>query len=54
MIYGIEGYVVLRDIWGSSDREIEGIVRWIADALVDTALREAGANGHARKRNGRG
>ena len=54
VIYGIEGYVVLRDIWGSSDREIEGIVRWIADALVDTALREAGANGHARKRNGRG
>jgi AcrR family transcriptional regulator len=54
VIYGIEGYVVLRDIWGSSNREIESIVRWIADALVDTALREAGSNGHARKRNGRG
>lgn len=53
VIYGIEAYVVLRDIWGSSDKEIEGIARWIADALVDTALRESAANGHARKANGR-
>ena len=54
VIYGIEAYVVLRDIWGASDRDIEGIARWIADALVDTALRESAANGHAKKRNGRG
>src|SRR5689334_14957937 len=41
MVYGIEAYVVLRDIWGSRDKEIQAIARWIADALVDTALREA-------------
>jgi AcrR family transcriptional regulator len=41
IIYGIEGYVVLRDIWGSSDREIQSIARWIADVLVDAALAEA-------------
>jgi len=52
VVYGIEAYVVLRDIWGAGDREIESIARWIADALVDTALREA-ANGHGRKGNGR-
>lgn len=53
VIYGIEAYVVLRDIWRSSDKEIESIARWIAAALVDTALRESAANGHARKGNGR-
>jgi AcrR family transcriptional regulator len=41
VIYGIEAYVVLRDIWGARDKEIDGIARWIADALVDTALRDA-------------
>ncbi len=51
VIYGIEAYVVLRDIWGCSAKEIEGIARWIADALVDTALRDAteGANGRKRR-----
>lgn len=41
VVYGIEAYVVLRDIWGARDKEIESIARWIGDALVDTALREA-------------
>jgi AcrR family transcriptional regulator len=41
IVYGIEPYVVLRDIWGSSDREVEEIARWMLDALVDAALREA-------------
>jgi AcrR family transcriptional regulator len=53
VIYGIEAYVVLRDIWGASDREIEAIARWVADALVDTALRDAAHAGNGRKRNGR-
>jgi AcrR family transcriptional regulator len=43
VIYGIEAHVVLRDIWGASDGEIEGTVRWIAEALVDRALLEAEA-----------
>ncbi len=43
VIYGIEGYVVLRDIWGSSHRQAEAIARWIADALVEAALRDAAA-----------
>lgn len=41
VVYGIEAYVVLRDIWGARDKEIESIARWIGDALVDKALREA-------------
>lgn len=42
IVYGIEPYVVLKDIWGTSDREVEEIAGWIVDAMVDAALREAG------------
>src|SRR6185436_89060 len=41
VVYGIEAYVILRDIWGARDREIQAVARWIASALVDAALRDA-------------
>jgi AcrR family transcriptional regulator len=53
LVYGIEAYVVLRDIWGASDREIATIARWVADALVSTAMREATHAGNGRIRDGR-
>jgi AcrR family transcriptional regulator len=40
IVYGIEPYVVLKDIWGSGDREVEEIAGWMVDALIDAALRE--------------
>ncbi len=43
VVYGIETYVVLKDIWGASDRETESLARWMLDALVQHALREAPA-----------
>lgn len=43
VVYGIEPYVVLKDIWGLSDREVERTALWMADALIDTAIREAKA-----------
>jgi AcrR family transcriptional regulator len=43
VVYGIEPYVVLKDIWGLPDREVERTALWMADALVDAALREAEA-----------
>ncbi len=42
VVYGIEPYVILKDIWGVSDREVERTAIWMADALVDAAMREAG------------
>ena len=39
IIYGIEPYVVLKDIWGCSNREVDQIARWIASALVDAAMK---------------
>ncbi len=41
VVYGIEPYVILKDIWGVSDREVERTAMWMADALLDAALREA-------------
>jgi hypothetical protein len=59
VIYGIEAYVILKDIWGIGDRDLERTVLWMADALVDAALRDAGAARRApavpadNKRSGR-
>jgi AcrR family transcriptional regulator len=43
VIYGIEAYVILKDIWSAGDRELERTVLWMADALIDAALRDAAA-----------
>jgi AcrR family transcriptional regulator len=51
VVYGIEPYIVLKDIWGLPDREVERIAIWMADALIDAALREAGLPA-ARRNNG--
>lgn len=48
VVYGIEAMIVLRDIWGAKDKEIETTARWIAGALIDAALRDA-----RNARNGR-
>jgi AcrR family transcriptional regulator len=42
VVYGIEPYMILKDIWGLPEREVERIALWMADALVDAALRDAG------------
>ena len=52
VVYGIEPYVVLKDIWGASDREIAAVARWMLDALIDAALRDA-RSAPARRDGGR-
>jgi AcrR family transcriptional regulator len=49
VVYGIEPYVVLKDIWGAGDREVEAVSRWILDALVEAALRQAAAKPQRRR-----
>jgi len=41
VVYGIEPYMVLKDIWGLPDREVERIALWMADALIEAAQRDA-------------
>jgi AcrR family transcriptional regulator len=48
VVYGIEPYIILKDIWGLPDREVERIALWMADALIDAALREAHGPGTRR------
>ena len=53
VIYGIEIYVVLKDIWGAGDREVETLARWMLDAIVTAALREAAGAASPRAGTGR-
>jgi AcrR family transcriptional regulator len=50
VVYGIEPYMVLKDIWGVPDREVEKIALWMADALIDAAQRDAAATKKPRAR----
>lgn len=43
VVYGIEPYMILKDIWGLPDREVERVALWMADALIDAALAQCGA-----------
>ncbi|MFZ4759811.1 MAG: TetR/AcrR family transcriptional regulator [Burkholderiaceae bacterium] len=43
VVYGIEPFVILKDIWGLPDQEVEGVALWMAETLIDAALREAAA-----------
>lgn len=49
VVYGIEPYMILKDIWGLPDREVERTALWMADALVDAAMREAALQPVPRK-----
>ena len=40
VVYGIETWVILKDIWGLSDRSVEQVALWMVDALVGAALED--------------
>lgn len=40
VLYGIESYAILKDMWGMGEKEIEKTVLWMADALIAASLRE--------------
>ena len=41
LIFGIEVYTVLKDIWGLSAPQSSDVAKWAACALVRTAVAEA-------------
>ena len=43
VVYGIEPYIVLKDIWSESSKQVETTVLWMAKALVVAAQRQASA-----------
>jgi len=52
LTYGLEAMIVLKDIWGLGEKEVQSVARWAARALVKMALLEAKAEGKP-KTNGR-
>ena len=40
VLYGIEAYTILKDMWGMGEKEMERTTLWMADALIDASLRE--------------
>lgn len=40
VLYGIEAYAILKDMWGLGEKEIEKTLLWMVDALIDASLRE--------------
>lgn len=49
LVYGIESYVVLKDIWGASNKEVHAVALWVAEAILEKAAREA-ATARPRRR----
>lgn len=41
LVYGIEPYIILKDMWGASNREVDRVTRWVAEAILERALAEA-------------
>ena len=41
LVYGIETYVVLKDIWGASNRDVHNVAMWVAQAIMEKAATEA-------------
>jgi AcrR family transcriptional regulator len=41
IVFGIEPYVVLKDMWNASDKETFAVTRWIVEALVRATLADA-------------
>jgi AcrR family transcriptional regulator len=69
IIYGIEPHIILKDIWGAKNKEVESIVFWMVEALIEATVREAksapasrraarrpasGGNGESRRKPVRG
>jgi AcrR family transcriptional regulator len=38
IIYGIEPYIVLKDIWGLSNSEVESTTLWMVEALISATM----------------
>ena len=39
VLYGIEAYAILKDMWALGEKEIEKTLLWMADALIDASLK---------------
>ena len=47
VVYGVEIFIVLKDIWNEKNKQVLSTMLWMADALIESALSQA----KARKKN---
>lgn len=43
VVYGVEIFIVLKDIWNEKNKQVLNTMLWMADALIETALMKAKA-----------
>jgi AcrR family transcriptional regulator len=43
LVYGLEAVIILKDLWGLEEREMQNVAQWAAQALVRAAVNEAAA-----------
>lgn len=53
LVFGIEAFVVLKDIWGFDAKKTEEVALWMCKSLIRSAIEEAGDSGSATKRRAR-
>jgi AcrR family transcriptional regulator len=41
LVYGIEAYVVLKDIWGANNKEVHRVAMWVAQAIMEKAAHDS-------------
>jgi hypothetical protein len=57
LAYGLEVLIILKDLWGLEENEVQNVAQWTARALVRAAVSEAAAAkrkqpGKSRSRRG--
>jgi AcrR family transcriptional regulator len=52
LTYGLESLIVLKDIWGLEDKEMQDVARWAARSLVRMALLESATQKGGARANG--
>ena len=51
LIFGIEAFVVLKDIWGFDGKKTEDVALWMCRTLIRSAIEEANGAGSTTKRS---
>lgn len=49
MVYGVEIFIVLKDIWNEKNKDVLHSMLWMAESLIDSAIRQAEDRLNSRK-----
>jgi AcrR family transcriptional regulator len=52
LIFGVEAIIVLKDLWGLDDKQVERVASWAAHALVAAAVAESKGSGRGKRPGG--